>query len=69
MEWKIWSILWIDISDIQDYFEYFLKKREQSDYQKNDYPSIRIPVNKIENTIIFIIKRGYYLKLLSSETI
>ena len=34
-----------------------------------DNPSIRIYVNKIENRITFKIKTGYYLKLLSPETI
>ena len=36
---------------------------------KNVYnPSIRIYVNKIENRITFKIKSGYYLKLLTTET-
>ena len=33
-----------------------------------DDPSIRIYVNKIENRIMFKIKRGYYLELLTPET-
>ena len=33
-----------------------------------DHPSIRIYINKIENRITFKIKTGYYLKLLTSET-
>ena len=53
------------ISDIQDYFEYILKKHNEN----VDNPSIRIYVNKIENRITFKIKTGYYLKLLSPETI
>ena len=32
-------------------------------------PSIRIYVNKIENRITFKIKTGYYVKLLTSETV
>ena len=52
------------ISDIQDYFEYILKKHSES----VDNPSIRIYVNKIENRITFKIKSGYYLELLMSET-
>ena len=49
--------------DIQDYFEYILKK-----HSKNvDNPSIIIYVNKIENRITFKIKNGYYLELLTSE--
>ena len=52
------------IPDIQDYFEYILKK-----HNKNvDNPSIRIYVTKIENRIIFKIKNGYYLELLTPET-
>ena len=45
------------ISDIQDYFEYILKKHSES----VDNPSIRIYVNKIENRITFKIKSGYIL--------
>ena len=52
------------ISDIQDYFEYILKKHSES----ADNPSIRIYVNKIENRITFKIKSGYYLELLTIET-
>ena len=52
------------ISDIQDYFEYILKKSSEN----VDNPSIRIYVNKIENRITFVIKNGCYLELLTSET-
>ena len=52
------------ISDIQDYFEYILKKHSEN----VDNPSIKIYVNKIENRITFKIKKGYYLELLTSET-
>ena len=52
------------VSDIQDYFEYVLKKHSES----VDNPSIRIYVNKIENIITFKIKSGYYLELLTPET-
>ena len=52
------------VLDIQDYFEYILKKHSES----VDNPSIRIHVNKIENRITFKIKSGYYLKLLTPET-
>ena len=52
------------ISDIQAYFEYILKK-----YSKNvDNSSIRIYVKKIENRITFKIKSGYFLELLTAET-
>ena len=52
------------VSDIQDYFEYILKKHSES----VDNLSIRIYVNKIENRITFKIKNGYYLELLTPET-
>ena len=52
------------VSDIQDYFEYILKKHSES----IDNSSIRICVNKIENRITFKIKNGYYLELLTPET-
>ena len=52
------------VSDIQDYFEYILKKHSES----VDNPSIRIYVNKIENIVTFKIKSGYYLELLTLET-
>ena len=52
------------ISDIQDYFEYILKKHRES----ADNPPITIYVNKIQNRIMFKIKNGYYLELLTPET-
>ena len=52
------------ISDIQDYSQYILKKHSES----VDNPPIRIYVNKIENRITFEIKSGYYLELLTPET-
>ena len=52
------------LSDIQDYFEYILKKRSES----VDNPSIRMYINRIENRITFKIKNGYYLELLTPET-
>ena len=52
------------VSDIQDYFEYILKKHSES----VDNPSIRIYVNKIENRITFKIKSVYYLELLAPGT-
>ena len=50
------------VSDIQDYFEYILKKY-------GDDPSIRIYINKIKNRITFKIKAGFYFELLTSQTI
>ena len=52
------------LSDIQDYFEYMLKKHSEN----FDNPSIRIYVNEIENRIIFKTKNGYYVELLTPET-
>ena len=52
------------VSDIQDYFEYILKKHGED----IDKPSIQIYVNKIENRVTFKIKNGYSLELLTSET-
>ena len=52
------------VSDIQHYFEYILKKHNE----KINNPSIKIYISKIENRITFKIKTGYYLELLTSET-
>ena len=52
------------IPDIQDYFKYIKKKHGEN----VDNPSIIIDINKIENRITFKIKRGYYLELLTPET-
>ena len=52
------------ISDIQDYFQYILKKHSES----VDNPSIRKYINRIENRITFKIKNGYYLELLTPKT-
>ena len=51
-------------SNIQDYFEYILKKHGEN----IDNPSVKIYVNKIENRITFKIKNGYSLELLTPET-
>ena len=52
------------VSNIQDYFEYILKKHGED----VDKPPVQIYVNKIENRITLKIKNGYSLELLSSET-
>ena len=52
------------VSDIQDYFEYILKKRSEN----VNNPPIRIYINKIQNRITFKIKNGYYLELLTPES-
>ena len=53
------------VSDIQDYFEYIIKKHETI----ADNPLVQIYVNKIKNRIVFKIKTGYKFELLSKETI
>ena len=46
------------ISDIQDRFEYILKKHgEKIDKDKNK-PSVKIYINRVENRITFKIKNG-----------
>ena len=52
------------VSDIQDYFECILKKHSES----VDNPSIRMYINRIKYRITFKIKNGYYLELLTPET-
>ena len=52
------------ISDIQDFFEFIIKKYETL----TENPSIQIYPNKIKNRIIFKIKTGYKLELLTPET-
>ena len=74
-EFKISAPTWNDefelqdgsysISDIQEYFQYILKKHNGN----INNPSVRIYVNKIENRITFKIKTGFYLELLPPETI
>ena len=51
------------ISDIQDYFEFIIKKHETL----TENPPIQIYPNKIKNRIVFKIKAGYKLELLASE--
>ena len=52
------------LSDIQDYFEYILKKHGEN----TDKPSVQIYVNKIEIRVTFKIKNGYSLEPLTPET-
>ena len=52
------------VSDIQNYFEYILKKHGEN----TDKPSVQIYVNKIENWVTFKIKNGYSLEILMPET-
>ena len=52
------------ISDIQDYFKYIIKKHETVE----QIPQITVYQNKIKNRVVFKIKTGYKLELLSKET-
>ena len=52
------------ISDIQDYFEFIIKKHETL----TENPPIQIYPNKIKNRIVFKIKTCYKLELLTPET-
>ena len=51
-------------SNIQDYFNYILKKHNEN----IDNPVMRIYVNKSQNRVTFTIKTGYYLELLTPGT-
>ena len=72
---KISALTWNDtfhlpdgsysISDIQDYFEFIIKKHETLTAN----PPIQIYPNKNKNRIVFKIKTGYKLELLTPETI
>ena len=53
------------VSDIQDYFEYIIKKHETI----ADNPPVEMYANKIKNRIVFKIKTGYKLELLTEETL
>ena len=53
-----------NISEIQDYFEYIIKKHETI----GENAPILIYTNTINNRIVFKIKSGYKLELLSKET-
>ena len=52
------------IEDIQDYFEFIIKKHETL----TENPPVQIYPNKIKNKIVFKIKAGYKLEFLSLET-
>ena len=52
------------VSDIQDCFKCIIKKHETI----VDNPPVQIYVNKIKNRIVFKIKTGYKLELLTEET-
>ena len=73
-KFKISALTWNDtfdlrdgsyfIEDIQDYFEFIIKKHEAL----TENPPIQIYPNKIKNRIVFKIKIGYKLELLTLET-
>ena len=73
-KFKISALTWKDefelpdgsysISDIQDYFEFIIKKHKTL----TEDPPIQIYPNKIKNRISFKIKTGHKLELLSPET-
>ena len=52
------------IADIQDYFKFIIKKHETL----TENPPHRIYSNKIKNRIVFRIRTGYRLELLTPET-
>ena len=52
------------ITDIQDYFEFIIKKHETL----TENPPVQIYPNKIKNKIVFKIKTGYKLEFLAPET-
>ena len=52
------------IDGIQDYFEFIIKKHETLNVDL----TVEIYTNKIKNRVLFKIKTGYKLELLTSET-
>ena len=75
-KFKIYAPTWNDefnlpdgsysVFDIQDYFEYIIKKHKT--ISGADNPPVEIDVNKIKSRTVFKIKTGYKLELLSEET-
>ena len=73
-KFKIYAPTWNDtfdlpdgsysIANIQDYFEFIIKKHETL----TENPPIQIYPNKIKNRIVFKIKTGCKLELLTPET-
>ena len=53
------------IADIQDYFEFIIRKHETL----TENPPVQVFPNKIKNRIVFKIKTGYKLELFTPETI
>ena len=52
------------IDDIEDYFQFIIRKHETL----TDNSPVQIYVNKIKNRIVFKIKTGYKLELLTPKT-
>ena len=52
------------VSDIQDCFEYIIRKHDTI----ADIPAVQSYANKIKSRIVFKIKTGYQLELLTEET-
>ena len=52
------------IADIQDYFEFIIKKHETL----TENPPVQIYPNKTKNRIVFQIKTGYKLEVVTPET-
>ena len=52
------------VDDIQDYFEFIIKKHETL----TDNLPVQSYANKIKNRIVFKVKTGYKLELLTPET-
>ena len=53
------------ITDIQDLFEFVIKEKDKT---LNENPQVQIYPNKIKSRIVFKIKTGYKLGLLTPET-
>ena len=65
MQWRVWITWWIIFCiRYSRLFWIYLKKHDTV----TENPSIMIYVNKIENKITFKMKAGYYLQLLTTDT-
>ena len=59
------------VSDIQDYFEFIIKHETHETLTHEtltENPPIKIYVNKIKNRVVFKIKTGHKLELLTPGT-
>ena len=59
-----WNDEFYSIADIQDYFKFIIRKHRTL----AENPPVQIYPNKIKKRIVFNIKTGYKLELLSPET-